>query len=168
MNLKNEKEFDSLFWEYKDMVYYTALRYLKRPEDAEEIVQETFLKVYLHFSRFRKESSAKTWIYRIGLNEIFTRFRKERRNHQFRVEFSDLEAVRQESEELFRLHLKKDFLELIRKLPKKRGRVMFLRVLENLSFKEIGDILEISENSAKSIYSLGLKEIQKKTKGGRR
>ncbi len=161
-----EKEFDEIFWQHKDMVYHTALKYFKNSSDSEEIVQEVFLKVYMHFHKFRKESSLKTWIYRIALNEIFTRFRKEKK-HQLNVPISH-EIKTDNDDDMKNIEMKElenKFHDLIKNLPKKRGNVVFLRITENISFRKIGEMMEISEDSAKNLFSLGIKTIRAQMEG---
>lgn len=157
-----EKEFDRIFWEYKDMVYYTALRYFKKREDAEEIVQETFLKVFLNMEKFKGASSLKTWITRIALNEIYNRYRKEKK-HQWNEVLTEAIEKKDTSIENWELKdLKERFFSVLKTLPKKREKVVFFRIMENLSFKEIGEMLSISENSAKNLFAIGIKQIRKK------
>lgn len=163
MNQKEEKDFEVIFWEHKDMVYFTALRYFKDPSQAEDIVQEVFLKVYLNLHKFLKKSTLKTWIYRIALNEIFGRFRKEKK-HQHSLPLD--ESLRaQTSEEWRALEIKEFQAEVykeLKKLPKKRAKVTLLRLFENLSFRDIGETLAITENSAKSLFALAIKTLKKK------
>jgi RNA polymerase sigma-70 factor (ECF subfamily) len=126
------------------------------------------MKVYMHYSKFKGKASLKTWIYRIGLNEVYTRFRKRKKHIQNR-EWEFEESIKGFSKvdwELEAGDLKRDFCEFIRFLPKKRSKVMFLRVLEKMSFKEIGETLGISEASAKNLFSMGLKDIRKKMEEG--
>lgn len=165
MNLEQEGEFDKLFWEQKDMVYYLALKYFKQVHDAEEIVQDVFLKVYLNFKKFRKGSSIKTWIYKIALNEIFQKFRKNKKHELLRDYEHDLQ-IPDESDAIEVTEMKKDFEKFLKKMPRKRAQVMFLRVLEGMSFKMIAQVTESSESSAKNLYSLGLKELKNNMQGG--
>jgi len=165
MKKDGDAEFDRIFWQEKDRVYYTALKYIRKPEDAEEVVQEVFLKVFMALPHFRQEALLSTWIYRIALNEIFSRFRKENRGK--RVELPEtLPSPLPLPEEFQEWRDRERQLRLwVSLLPKKRGKVVFLRIFENLSFKEIGSELGMSEDSAKSLCSLGLKALKKKSRG---
>jgi len=163
MKAQDEKDFDNIFWENKDMVFNTARKYFKREQDAEDIVQEVFLKVYLHFSSFQKKSSLKTWIYRIALNEIYSRFRKEKK-HLESLEINENMLSSGDDLQVFRLEQKEmeqKIWKQIQKMPKKRGRVVFLRLSESLSFKEIGETLDVSEDSAKNLFSIGIRYLKK-------
>lgn len=163
LNQKDEKEFEVIFWEHKDMVYFTALRYFKDPSQAEDIVQEVFLKVYLNLHKFLQKSTLKTWIYRIALNEIFGRFRKEKK-HRYSLPLD--ESLKAKTSEKWDTSEIKEFQEQLykelKKLPKKRAKVTLLRLFENLSFRDIGETLAISENSAKSLFALAIKTLKKK------
>ena len=160
MNKTKEKEFETIFWEHKEMVYHLALKYFRNQIDAEDIVQEVFLKVYLNVGKFRNEAKLKSWIYRIALNEIFGEFRRRKKHINNRLWVEDISSHGFEEEQNLIKEMKRDFCKYIKKLPKKRGKVMFLRVLEQLSFKEIGMMLSISEDSAKNLFSLGLKTVR--------
>src|SRR5215470_1531425 len=75
--------FDQLVEEYQSLVYALTLRVLNDNEDARDATQETFLKVYRHFSNFRGEASLKTWICRIAINQARSAdrwLRRRRRN----------------------------------------------------------------------------------------
>lgn len=160
MNQAKETEFDSIFWDHKDMVYALGMRYFKKSEDADDIVQEVFLKVFMNFKKFENRSSLKTWIYRIAINEIFTQFRKNKKHHN-RELLDEILEDKGEAVKLKNRDMRSDFIASLKKLPKKRGQVMFYRVLEGLSFKEVGEVMNISEDSAKNLYSIGLKKIKK-------
>ncbi len=161
MKKKQEKYFDDLFWEQKDMVFYTAKKYFKNDSDSEDIVQEVFLKIFLNINKFNKKSSISTWIYRITLNEIFTKFRKDKK-HKLNIPLLESITTTKNIVDSFEIkEINENFLKLIKQLPIKRGGVIFLRITQNLTFKEIADILKISADSAKNLFSIGIKKIRK-------
>src|SRR5512137_3172070 len=71
--------FERLVGRYEKKIYNLALRMLRDPDDAREILQETFLKVYDNLEQFRGEAHLSTWIYRIAMNEALMRIRKNKR-----------------------------------------------------------------------------------------
>lgn len=164
MKKAQEAEFDKIFWSEKDKVYFTALKHLKSPQDAEEIVQEVFLKVFLALPKFQHKSLLSTWIYRIALNEIYSCFRKEGKKKKVELQDQHSSTYPLPEEVLEQKDMDRLLKKWISQMPKKRGKVLFLRIFENLSFKEIGEVVSVSENSAKSLFSLGLKELKNKNK----
>ena len=66
---KERKDITQMYQEYGSLVYNLSLRYVQNKEDAEEITQDVFVKVYTSIKRFRNESSLKTWVYRITVNK---------------------------------------------------------------------------------------------------
>ena len=76
-------DFDSLFEEYFDKVYYKVLGIVKNPDDAEDISQEVFMSVYKNLKKFREESNIYTWIYRIAINKTYDFFKK--RKNEFEI-----------------------------------------------------------------------------------
>ena len=71
-------DFDEIFEEYFDRIYYKVLGVVKNPEDAEDISQEVFMSVYRNLKSFRSESNIYTWIYKIAINKIYDFFRKRK------------------------------------------------------------------------------------------
>lgn len=163
--------FEDLVHEFQPLVYALSLRILSDSEDARDAAQETFLKVYRHFDRFRGEASLKTWICRIAINQARSTERWWRR--RFRSETSSLdetaasgeeglsaaerlpspgatpeaEAMSREREERIEralMELKKDFRIAV-----------VLRDLEGMSYEEIAYALEISIGTVKSRIARG-------------
>ena len=71
-------DFDEIYDEYFDRVYYKILSSVKNPEDAEDIAQEVFISVYKNLHKFRADSKIYTWIYRIAINKTYDFFRKKK------------------------------------------------------------------------------------------
>jgi RNA polymerase sigma-70 factor (ECF subfamily) len=163
--------FEDLVHEFQPLVYALSLRILSDSEDARDAAQETFLKVYRHFDRFRGEASLKTWICRIAINQARSTERWWRR--RFRSETSSLDETpapgdeglsaaerlaspgatpeaeamtRERGERIERalMELKKDFRIAV-----------VLRDLEGMSYEEIAYALEISIGTVKSRIARG-------------
>ena len=71
-------DFDEIFEQYFDRIYYKILGVVKNPEDAEDISQEVFISVYKNLKKFRADSNIYTWIYKIAINKIYDFFRKRK------------------------------------------------------------------------------------------
>ncbi|MCX7747779.1 MAG: sigma-70 family RNA polymerase sigma factor [Clostridia bacterium] len=157
---------DELVDQYGKKIYNLAYRITASPQDAEDIVQETFIKVYENLQHFKGESSIYTWIYKIALNNSL---KYKRRADQAYIEsleekinyFKD--QVPLEVQEWYSNPEKACLMnELIReirlgcrqvvmqKLPDSQRVVFVLRVMMDLSYSEISEILGIGENVIKA------------------
>lgn len=144
---------------YEGKVYSLALRMLGRPADAEDVLQETFLKVVRSLGGFRGESAFGTWIYRIATNEALMLLRKQGRESLGRDDDLDLDAyaprLRMDWSNLPDTAALKDetvqkMSEAVAKLPESIRAVFLLRDVEQLSGAEVGDILGITVAAVKS------------------
>ncbi len=157
---KGDKEaFTQLVHLYSDRVYNLALRILKNPDDAADVLQETFLAVYEKIHTFDGRADFFTWLYRIATNFSLMRLRKKKRTvladedleREFdspdQVEIAEWQQVPLKGmlSEEFRKHLD----EAVDSLPEIYKSVFILRDLENLSIKETSRILGITESNVK-------------------
>ena len=142
----------TVYEKYVDAMYHTAIRIVNNPIDAQDVVQECFIKVFDKIGSFREESTLGAWIKRIAINTSYNVLRqKQRRPEFFTDEFSHVEtAVTDDLEEgLFtpaQLH------QAVKTLPDGCRTVLSLYALEGYSHKEIGDIMTISESTSKTQY----------------
>lgn len=142
-------------------VFNFCWRMLGNREDAEEAVQQTFIAVFRNIKKFRGESSLKTWLFSIALNEC--RMSKRRRNPNVSIavlEGAAAEDGNPEDEASGREHATLLRTALAR-LPLKQRAVITLRINEELSFREIADALGCSENSAKVNFQHGINRLKK-------
>lgn len=138
---------------YEKRVYGLAYKYSGKHEDAEEILQETFIKALKNLPRFKGESSFSTWIYRIAVNQALD-ITAKRKNFLLPLD----EDIHQNSitdwteqpEALALLKEKNLLLErLIKDLPSQLRLAFLLREGEGLSYEAIGEILDLKVNTAK-------------------
>ncbi|MHB0915781.1 MAG: RNA polymerase sigma factor [Thermoleophilia bacterium] len=150
---------------YEDKVYSLAYRMVGNREDAEDVLQDTFLNVVRSIGSFRKQSSFSTWLYRIASNAALTRLRKKSRKEKTEGEFLDeVYAVKQEaqsgqplsdwsvnpSRKLLTEESRVIMEEAIKELPEKYRTVFILRDVEGLPANEVAEILELSIPAVKS------------------
>ncbi len=155
----DEEAFTELVNRYSERVYNLALRILRRRDDAADVLQETFIKVYEKIGTFDGRSDFFTWLYRIATNLSLMKLRKEKRtvltydelenyfdkpNSAEITEWQSLPLKNMLSEEFHR-HLD----EAVDSLPEIYRSVFVLRDLENLSIKESSKILGITETNVK-------------------
>ncbi|MGB9771975.1 MAG: RNA polymerase sigma factor [Candidatus Kapaibacteriota bacterium] len=151
---------------YKNFVYFVALRYVKNHDDAEDIAQDVFIEALEKLKYFRKESSLKTWLYRIAVNKSKNFLRKQRFVSLIPFVRRDDEDERQmdfpdptQSNRLERKELEEKLIEAINSLPEKQREVFSLRYFENLSFNEISTMLGTSVGGLKANYFHAVRKI---------
>jgi RNA polymerase sigma-70 factor (ECF subfamily) len=150
--LKGEKdEFAEITRQCNQSLYRVAYAILKNESDAEDVVQTTYLKAYIHLSSFRKDSSFKTWITRILVNECNMQLRKKKK--VFALDNS--EALRQPSSNvnamdlLYHQQLRHWLEQAVLSLPEKYRMVYILREVNELSTEESAMALNLSEENIK-------------------
>ena len=170
--------FDELVHYFERPVYGVCLRLLGDAEDARDAAQETFLKIYRGLHSFRGDSGLKTWIYRIAINQAMNQqrwWKRRRRDETVSLELnrkgSDLtlesslydasaspetRAIEQERE--------KKILRALSEVQKDYRAALILREIEELSYEEIAETLEISIGTVKSRIARGREELRRKLK----
>lgn len=145
---------------YERMVYNLGLRLLSNHEEAECVLQDTFLKILQSIDTFKGDSQLSTWIYRIATNQALMRLRKKKRQY-VSIDGDDEDESRDYSnilrsfhanplEDLLNTELKDKMRVAIDRLPPKHRSVFVLKDIEGLSLKEISDILDMSLPAVKS------------------
>ncbi len=143
----NQADFTLLVNRYKDRAYSLLLRMLKNEMDAEEVLQDAFLKAYRSMPGFRKESKFSTWFYRIvyntGLSFLGKKQRKIDSDTSSIDEYFDLTSE-DKSDEIENIQANLYLYKLIEKLPVRNALVVNLFYIDNMSLNEISQILDIS------------------------
>lgn len=135
------------------MVYNTALGMLQHKEDAEDITQEVFLKIFSGIDSFRNESQLKTWIYRITINTSLDQLRKKKKRRIEQVEtdryaeFNHPGVLAEQRENAAIL------FSAIGTLPEQQKAAFILQKLEGCTVAEIGQILSVSVQAAESLLA---------------
>lgn len=132
-----------------------CFRYTKSMADAEDILQEGFVKVYKHLSQFKSEGELGAWIRRIMVNTALNYLKKSKK-YQYDLSYEELNLhpVAMDHHPEVRLHAK-ELAELIRQLPTGYQTVFNLHAVEGYTHVEIGGMLGISETTSRSQYSRG-------------
>ncbi len=152
-----------LYNRFSPRMYGVCLRYAGNVEEAEDILQEGFIKVYKKLSSFRSEGSFEGWIRRIFVNTAIEHFRRKK----YLAPVTEKEEATLEGNYLSVLDdlAERDILELVRQLSPGYRTVFNMYVVEGYTHKEIGDIMGISEGTSKSQLSRAkviLQEMVKK------
>lgn len=168
----NQSAFIQLVERYKDKIYYLCLRMLRSAEDAEDVAQETFLRVYTNLHRFDPKHQFSTWIYRIASNLCIDRIRKKKPNHSLDEPIKGDEGGRDRlsqqagdeptpEESLIALETRKRVVDALEQLPAHYRAVIVLRYFHDLSLAEIGEILSLPVTTVKTRVHRGREALRR-------
>jgi len=145
----DRKAFSEIFKLYSDNVYNNAIKLGLNHDDALDIVQTTFYKLFKKHYQFKGDSSLLTYIISISLNEIRRKYRKEKIyvDLEDEMDFSDEDEKRDKDRAE---RLKEIVNRGLKKIPLKYREVVILKDIDGLSIKEISKLLKISEGSVKT------------------
>ncbi len=157
-----EKGYSLLINKYSETVYWQVRRMVLSHEDADDLVQEIFIKIFENIESFHQESKLYTWIYRIAYNHTINYIkskttRQTNNNISFEQEmFENLKADSMFNGDEIELKLQKAMLEL----PPKQRAVFQMRYYDDLSFSQIASITKTSEGALKASYHIASKKIE--------
>ena len=168
----NTHAFRQLFEENKRKVFSLAFQYTKNKEDAEDILQETFIKAYHSLNKFKAQDNTNfsSWLYRIGINASIDHLRKNKMKKDNYIDSDQIPSISSDEgfshpEHAVRIKEIRTKLELtLNKLPKGQRMVFILRHYQQLSVKEIADYMECSEGSVKKQLFRAVETFKKKLK----
>ena len=141
----------ALYDQYAKRMLVVAMRYSKGQTEAEDILQEAFIKVFQHIKKFRGDSSLATWIRKIVVNTALNHQRSKLYLFPM-VDINELQKPPTEEDTLSDYHFK-ELLKMIQVLPTGCQIIFNLYVLEGYQHKEIAEMLDISEGTSKSQYA---------------
>ena len=143
---------------YQEPIYHTALKMTKNREDAEDVLQETFVTMVEKLDQFRGDARIYTWLYRIAVNNVYKRTRITQKHEAMDIDDPDVRQIHgqdlsrwPETEELLgeREWLRDVLADGLDELPQKYRTVFILRDLQGLSTRETQEILNITESNVK-------------------
>ncbi len=157
----NEAAFEMLIDKYRTMVFSLLWRMLGSREAAEDGTQAVFVKVFKNIRKFKGNSSFKTWVYSIALNEGRSSLRKLKKapiQHNDEIEIEDSSGTPEN--EILDSEEKALLFRAMRELSYKQRAVITMRLNEEVPFKEIAAALGITENAAKVNFQHGYKKLK--------
>jgi RNA polymerase sigma-70 factor, ECF subfamily len=172
--MADQADFERDAMKYAPQLYSAALRMTRNPADAEDVVQETFLKAYRAYGTFEAGTNLKAWLYRILTNTYINRYRKQQRRPS-EVELGELQdiylyrrlgetsgaSVSAEEEVLDRF-VDTDIKESLESLPDHFRLPVILADVDGFSYKEIASIMDIPIGTVMSRLHRGRKALQQK------
>ena len=152
---------------HKDLVYRVAMQITKNSDDASDVLQDAFLKVYDSINAFRQESAFKTWLYRIVVNLSIDAVKKRKRQQESMASLSEVSDVHQSQDiqqdptrQAERNELQEWVTQAVNSLSIKHRAVVILHELEGLSHPQIADILDCSEGTVRSRLHYARKRLR--------
>lgn len=159
----NISAFDEIVRKYQKKVYGLARKILGNHDDADDVAQEVFIKLYYSLNDFKGESSLFTWIYRITVNECNNVLRKKKIKEFVQIdEIMNLLKFSQTPEQELVDKERKNLIErAMEKLPPKQRAVFVMRFFDELDYEQISKILNKPIGTLKANYFHAVKKIQR-------
>ena len=168
---KDEKAFQLLVEKYHQLVVNVCNNILNNYDDAMDVSQDVFIKIYESIDKFRGESKITTWLYRISVNKSLNYLRSKKKQKWFSsldlIFGEDNKSIDPEDKELLpdeNIEIKENKQALyyaLRKLPEKQNIAITLNNFEDLSYKEISEIMNLSVSEVGVLINRGKKKLQK-------
>lgn len=162
----DEAAFKQFVFKYQDLVINICYRFLRNPEDAEEIAQDVFIEVYKSVQSFRNEAAVSTWLYRIATNKSLNHLKKFKKKKKLEKYIdAGIRTIHSGSNphvDMEKAERQKLLFEVINALPENQKKAFILSKYENLSYKEIADVMAVSLSSVESLLFRAKKNLQKK------
>lgn len=146
-------DFDEIYNEYFDRIYFKILSTVKNAEDAEDIAQEVFMSVYKNLKNFRNESNVYTWIYRIAINKTYDFFRRKKIDS---LELND-EILKIDTGEDFNTSILLE--EKLKELSPEEREIVILKDIYGYKLREISEMKGINISTVKTTYYKAIKDI---------
>lgn len=169
IQLNKDSGFRILMQMYQEQVYWHIRRMVTYHEDADDVVQNTFIKVYRAIDRFKGDSKIYTWIYRIATNESLTFLKKRSSRKVTSMDKEEDSAIYQlKADEHFDgNHAELVLHQAILTLPEKQKTVFNLRYFEEMSYNEMSEVLETSVGALKASYHHAVKKVEQFINAGK-
>src|SRR5262252_5544726 len=155
--------FDEIMVRYERQIYRICYRFVDNREDAMDLAQEVFIKAFEHLATFRRESSLKTWLYRIAMNHCINHVKKHTQEFVEVTEYTgrvnaSVHAQMEDREQ------REHFRRMVKLLPPKQKAILEMRINEQLSYEEIAKISGRSVSTIKASVFFALEKLRKLVK----
>ncbi|WP_179376397.1 RNA polymerase sigma factor [Winogradskyella wichelsiae] len=166
LRLKDPKSKEAAFREllqlYKERLYWHIRKIVLNHDDADDVLQNSFIKIYRSIDKFKGESKLFSWMYRIATNESITLLNKNAKRLQITNEEYQDKAINNLTADVY---FEGDAIQLklqkaIATLPEKQQLVFNMRYFDDLKYKDIAAILDTSEGALKASYHIAAKKIE--------
>lgn len=160
-SLKKEVAFKELVRLYKEPLYWHIRKIVLDHEDSDDVLQNTFIKVFRNIHTFKEDSKIYTWMYRIATNEALTFIAKRKKRLQQSSQEANEAALQKLETDVY---FEGDVIQLklqkaIATLPEKQRLVFNMKYFDNITYEQLSEILETSVGGLKSTYHVAVKKI---------
>ncbi len=169
----SKSSFESIYHEYKNLVFNVCLHYVLNREDAQDVAQEVFVKLYHNLNQYNSDTaSLKTWVYRIAINQSldFLKAKKTKKRFGFITSLfhpDSNEPIHDVAHPGISLEDKEELEELVRiiqSLPEKQQTAIILTKIEDRPQKEVAEIMDLTIKAVESLLQRAKQTIEKKLK----
>jgi RNA polymerase sigma factor (sigma-70 family) len=159
-----EEGFRLLVRTYQERLYHCIRRQLPSHDDADDVLQNTFMKVFRHLDHFEGKSSLYTWMYRIAQNEVFDQ-RKRMSKYKAEDESKAKAKAKAKDEAKAEVYVNMDNLSAqlesaVQQLPERQQMVFRMRYYDELPYKDIAEMLHLTEGALKASFHHAVKKIE--------
>ncbi len=156
-----EEGFRQLVIRYQQRLYQVIRRQMTCHEDADDVLQNTFIKIFRHLDGFEQRSELFTWMYRIAVHEISNHHRRRKRSRTEELNVED----RGEADSYINTESLPQLLEsIVNTLPERQQMVFRMRYYDELSYKEMAQLLDLTEGALKASYHHAVRKIEEELK----
>lgn len=157
-----EQAFTRIIKKYQEKLYWHVRRMVVEHEDANDVLQNMFIKVWNSLENFREDSQLYTWLYRIATNESLTFLEQKKRRSAVSIDDSEGSLTNSiKADKHFDANRLEWKLQLaIQQLPDKQRAVFNLRYYDEMPYQEMSKVLETSEGALKASYHHAVKKIE--------
>lgn len=158
-----EQAFRALMTQYKERLYWHIRKIVISHDDADDVLQNTFIKVYRSIKNFNEDSKIYSWMYRIATNESITFINKraKERNIDITEHHQNLSSTLQEDVHFNGSEIQLILQKAIATLPQKQQLVFNMKYFDEIKYSEMSEILETSVGALKASYFHAVKKIEK-------
>lgn len=152
---------DRLYKKFSGLIYGICLRYTKNKMEAQDVMQDVFVKIYNNIHTYHHDGSFEGWLRRIAVNTSITNYRKNQK-HAYQEDINDVLRIKDEPVPVEDLEFTaEEMMNCIQKLPHGYKTVFSMYVIEGFMHKEIADMLGIDINTSKSQLSRAKAHLQR-------
>ena len=156
-----EKAFTSIIKKYQEKLYWHIRRMVIHHEDANDVLQNVFIKVWNGLDNFREDAQLYTWLYRIATNESLTYLEQQKKKSSISIDNEVGIATQLKADKDFDASKIEWKLQLaIQELPEKQRLVFNLRYYDEMPYEEMSRVLDTSEGALKASYHHAVKKIE--------
>lgn len=159
--LEKEAAFRELISQYKERLYWHIRKIVLDHDDTDDVLQNTFIKIFRNIDSFKGDSKLYTWMYRIATNESITFINKKAKRHNITIEALKDQAIENLQTDVY---FEGDAIQLqlqkaIATLPQKQQLVFSMKYFEDHTFEALSEILGTSVGGLKSSYHIAVKKV---------